>query len=594
MGFTYYFLKIISLLGGLALFLFGMDVMGKSLERLAGGKLQTVLAKMSSTVPKGFFLGMAVTAVIQSSSATTVMVVGFVNSGIMTLQQAIGVIMGSNVGTTITSWLLSLTALEGDSFLVQIFKPSTLAPMLGVIGIVLFMFTKSEKKQGIGTILLGFMALMTGMELMSDSMEFLKEEQWFRNLMISFSNPILGILAGAVLTAVIQSSSASVGILQGLCATGAITVGNALPIILGQNIGTCVTAMLSTVGANRNARRTALVHLYFNIVGVLLVSLLVYGTNLFYPLVFLNAVAGPMEIAIIHTSFNIAATAILLPMSKLLEKLAYLTIPQQAVHQAPVLLDSRLLNTPAVAIQRAMDVAIRMGHTARDTMEKAIALTKNFSEEGLQQVQEMEDETDRYEDALGSYLVQLTGKKLSVEDNRTLNTLLYTISDLERIADHAVSIAKAGQEISQKNIRFSQQAQEELAVLEQAVMDIIGNTVSSFESQDLYQAMKVEPQEQVVDALVKEIKSRHVRRLRDGLCTVEYGFVLEDLLTDFERSADHCSNVAVEMLQVADGKLEAHEYLNALKGGQLEESAQFSERFQKYRAQYAFPEEKES
>ena len=593
MVFTDYLLKIISLLGGLALFLFGMDVMGKALERLAGGKLQTVLAKMSSTVFRGFFLGMAVTAVIQSSSATTVMVVGFVNSGIMTLKQAIGVIMGSNVGTTVTSWLLSLTALEGSSFVVQVFKPTTLAPLLGVIGIVLFMFTKSEKKQGVGTILLGFMALMTGMELMSDSMEFLKGEQWFANLMISFSNPVLGIIAGAALTAIIQSSSASVGILQGLCSTGAITVGNALPIILGQNIGTCVTAMISTVGANRNARRTALVHLYFNIVGVALVALLVYGVDLFYPLEILTKQAGPMEIAVIHTGFNLVATAILLPMNKLLEKLAYLTIPRQEVHQAPVLLDPLLLNTPAVAIQRSMDVACQMAKAAQESMEVAIGLTKHYTDDGFEQVRQLEDQTDIYEDALGSYLVQLTGQKLSVEDNRSLNTVLYTISDLERIADHAVDIAKAGREMNQKNIQFSKQAQEELAVLEQAVLDVIGNTVKSFESQDLYQAMKVEPQEQVVDALVKEVKSRHVRRLRDGLCSVEYGFVLEDILTSYERSADHCSNVAIEMLQVAEGKLEAHEYLNALKGGQLQESAQFSERFKKYRAKYVFPEDTE-
>ena len=593
MVFTDYLLKIISLLGGLALFLFGMDVMGKALERLAGGKLQTVLAKMSSTVFRGFFLGLAVTAVIQSSSATTVMVVGFVNSGIMTLKQAIGVIMGSNVGTTVTSWLLSLTALEGSSFLVQLFKPSTLAPLLGVVGIVLFMFTKSEKKQGFGTILLGFMALMTGMELMSSSMEFLENEQWFKNLMISFSNPILGILAGAALTAIIQSSSASVGILQGLCSTGAVTVGNALPIILGQNIGTCVTSMISTVGTNRNARRTALVHLYFNIVGVVLVALIVYGVNLFFPLEVLTKQAGPMEIAVIHTGFNLVATAILLPMNKLLEKLAYLTIPQQAVHQAPVLLDPLLLNTPAVAIRRSMDIAHKMALVAKQSMEKAINLTKNYTDEGFEQVKQMEDETDIYEDALGTYLVQLTGQQLSLDDNRLLNTVLYTISDFERIADHAVDIAKAGREMHQKNIQFSKQAQEELAVLERAVMDVIGNTVTAFEKQDLYQAMKVEPQEQVVDALVKEVKSRHVRRLRDGLCSVEYGFVLEDILTSYERSADHCSNVAIEMLQVAEGKLEAHEYLNALKGGQLQESAQFSERFRKYRAKYVFPEETE-
>ena len=587
-----YLLKIITLLGGLALFLFGMDVMGKSLERLAGGKLQTVLAKMSSTVFRGFFLGMAVTAVIQSSSATTVMVVGFVNSGIMTLKQAIGVIMGSNVGTTVTSWLLSLTALEGDSLLVQLFKPTTLAPLLGTVGIVLFMFTKSEKKQGIGKILLGFMALMTGMDIMSGAMEFLEEEKWFAELMISFSNPLLGILAGAVLTAVIQSSSASVGILQGLCVTGAITYGTALPIILGQNIGTCVTAMLSTVGANRNARRTALVHLYFNIVGVTIIGLLFYGINLFFPWEFLGNVAGPMDIAVIHTGFNLIATAILLPMSKLLEKLAYLTIPQQKVHQTPVLLDSRLLATPAVAVQRAMDVAGEMARTAREAMEKSIALTKVFTEEGLEEVRQLEDQTDLYEDALGSYLVQLTGQQLSVADNRTLNTLLYSISDIERIADYAVSVAKAGQEMHSKGIRFSKQAVEELAVLEKAVMAVIDSTVTAFQTQDLYEAMKVEPQEQVVDSLVKEVKSRHVRRLRDGLCSVEYGFVLEDLLTAYQRSADHCSNVAVEMLQVAEGKLEAHEYLNALKGGQLEESAQFSERFQKYRARYSFPDEK--
>lgn len=587
-----YLLKIITLLGGLALFLFGMDVMGKSLERLAGGKLQTILAKMSSTVFRGFFLGLAVTAVIQSSSATTVMVVSFVNSGIMTLRQAIGVIMGSNVGTTVTSWLLSLTALEGDSFLVQFFKPSTLAPLLGAVGIVLFMFTKSEKKQGIGTILLGFMALMTGMGIMSDAMGFLKEEAWFANLMVSFSNPFLGILVGAALTAIIQSSTASVGILQGLCSTGVVTIGAALPIILGQNIGTCVTTMLSTVGAIRDARRTALVHLYFNIAGVVIIGILFYGINLIIPWEFLDNVANPMDIALIHTGFNLLATAILLPMSRLLEKLAYLTIPQQPVHQKHVLLDTRLLATPAVAVQRSMDVAVQMARTAQEAMEKAVSLTKEFSEEKLSEVRKLEDQTDLYEDALGTYLVQLTQQSLSIADNRALNILLYTISDFERIADHAVSVAKTGREMAEKNIRFSEQAMQELAVLEKAVLDVIDSTVTAFERQDLHQAMKVEPQEQVVDALVKEVKSRHVRRLRDGLCSVEYGFVLEDLLTAYERSADHCSNVAVEMLQVSEGKLEAHEYLNALKGGQLQESAQFSERFQTFRERYSFPDEK--
>lgn len=586
-----YVLKVISLLGGLALFLFGMDVMGKSLERMAGGKLQTILARMSSTVWKGFFLGLAVTAVIQSSSATTVMVVGFVNSGIMTLKQAVGVIMGSNVGTTVTAWILSLTALEGDSLLVQIFKPSTLAPLLGTVGIVLYMFTKSQKKQGIGTILLGFMGLMTGMQLMSDSMEFLKTEAWFADLMVSFSNPLLGILVGAVLTGIIQSSSASVGILQGLCSTGAVTFGTALPIILGQNIGTCATAMISTVGANRNARRTALVHLYFNVVGVILTVLVFYGIGAIHPWEFLQNSADPMQIALIHTGFNLTATAVLLPMAKLLEKLAYLTIPEETAPEKPVLLDELLLATPAVAIQRAKEIAGDMAKTSVKAMELAIGLTEKYDQTVMEQVNSLEEETDFYEDALGTYLVKLTGTNLSVHDNRTLNTLLYSISDLERIADHAVSVAKAAQEMWQKNIFFSESAQKELVVLEKAVLDVLHCTETAFVKNELHLAALVEPQEQVIDSLVKEVKSRHISRLRDGLCTMEYGFLLNELLISFERSADHCSNVAVEMLQVSEGKLEAHEYLSALKAGQLQESAEFAEQFRKYQAEYAFPEE---
>ncbi len=588
---SFYLLKIISLLGGLALFLFGMDIMGSSLEKLAGGKLQTILAKMSSNVPKGFLLGMAVTAVIQSSSATTVMVVGFVNSGIMTLRQAIGVIMGSNVGTTITAWILSLTALEGDSFLIQLFKPSTLAPLLGTIGIVLYMFTKTEQKKGLGMILLGFMGLMTGMDLMSDSMAFLKEEAWFGQLMISFSNPILGILFGAVLTGIIQSSSASVGILQSLCATGAVSFGTAIPIILGQNIGTTVTAMISTIGANRGARRTALVHMYFNLVGVLLFCIIFYGLGAFIDWKFLGNAAAASDIAIVHTGFNLAATAVLMPMNRLLEKLAYLTIPAEPVHQKPVLLDERLLATPAVAVQRSQEIAGKMAATSAKAMELAIGLTKNYDSKVMEQVIALEDETDLYEDALGSYLVKLTGKDLSQRDNRTLNTLLYAISDLERIADHAVAIAKAGQEINEKKINFSAPAKKELGVLEQAVMDIVNSTVTAFHDDSLSEASAIEPLEQVVDSLVKEIKSRHVRRLRDGMCTVEYGFVLEDMLTAYGRTADHCSNVAVEMLQVAEGKLEAHEYLGALKSGQLQESAKFNERFNSYKKKYAFDNE---
>ena len=587
---TSYIFKIITLLGGLSLFLFGMDVMGKSLERQAGGKLQTILAKMSSNVFKGFLLGMGVTAVIQSSSATTVMVVGFVNSGIMTLNQAVGVIMGSNIGTTVTAWILSLSGLEGDSFLIKLFKPSTLAPLIGIFGILLYM-GKSEKKKGIGTIMLGFMALMTGMDLMSSSMSFLKNEAWFAELMISFTNPVIGIIFGAVLTAVIQSSSASIGILQGLCSTGVVTYGAAIPIILGQNIGTCITAIMGAIGANRNARRTAMVHLLFNVVGAVMFAVIFYGLGMFIKWKFLGDSVQAWDISVIHTGFNLVATAVLMPMNGLLVKLAYVLVPHQYTPQKEELLDERLLATPAVAVQRAHEIAGEMASDAAKAMHLAMGLTKKFESGIMEQVIELEDKTDHYEDALNTYLVKLSGMNLSVHDNRILNTLLYTVSDIERMADHAKTIAKTALEMEEKKIEFSKQAKGELAVLEQAVLDVVNRTVAAYGNFDLEQAIKIEPQEQVVDTLVKEVKSRHVRRLRDGLCTVEYGFVLEDLLTACERTADHCSNVAVEMLQVAEGKLEAHEYLNALKAGELHESAAFNQRFAKYKAQYAFPEE---
>ena len=588
---TSYIFNIVSLLGGLALFLFGMDTMGKALERQAGGKLQTILAKMSSTVLKGFLLGAAVTAVIQSSSATTVMVVGFVNSGIMTLKQAVGVIMGSNVGTTITSWILSLSGLEGDSFLIKLFKPSTLAPLIGTIGIVLFMFTKGDSKKGIGTIMLGFLALMTGMDIMGDSMEFLETEPWFAELMISFTNPIIGILFGAVLTAVIQSSSASVGILQGLCVTGAVTYGSAIPIILGQNIGTCVTAMMGSIGANRNARRTAMVHLLFNIVGVTLFVVVFYGLGMFIDWKFLSNTAAAWDIAVIHTCFNLGATAVLLPMNGLLVKLAYVLIPHEYTPQKEELLDERLLATPAVAVQRAHEITGRMMDASRSAVQAAIALAKEYSEEGMEKVLQLEGVTDQYQDSLGSYLVKLSAAELAHGDNQILNSLLYTISDIERIGDHAVNLAEAAREMHEKKINFSDAAKAELAVLEQAVLDMLDKTASAFGNTDLAKAMKIEPHEEVIDALVREVKSRHVRRLRDGKCTVEYGFVLDDLLTSYERIADHCSNVAVEMLQSAADKMEVHEYLNALRAGELDESVKYNQRIGVYTARYQFPEE---
>ena len=586
-----YIFNIISLLGGLALFLFGMDTMGKALERQAGGKLQTILAKMSSTVLKGFLLGAADTAVIQSSSATTVMVVGFVNSGIMTLKQAVGVIMGSNVGTTITSWILSLSGLEGDSFLIKLFKPSTLAPIIGTIGIVLFMFTKGDSKKGIGTIMLGFLALMTGMDIMGDSMEFLENEPWFANLMISFTNPIIGILFGAVLTAVIQSSSASVGILQGLCSTGVVTYGSAIPIILGQNIGTCVTAMMGSIGANRNARRTATVHLLFNIVGVSLFAVVFYGIGLVRPWAFINDSVRAWDISLVHTLFNLGATAVLLPMNGLLVKLAYLIIPHEYTPQKEELLDERLLATPAVAVQRAHEITGRMMDAAREAVEVAIGMTRAYSEEGMAKVLELENATDQYQDALGSYLVKLSAAKMNHTDNRILNDLLYTISDIERIGDHAVNLAEAAKEMAEKKINFSEAARAELAVLEQAVLDMLVKTGKAFGQTDLARAMKIEPHEEVIDALVREVKSRHVRRLRDGRCTVEYGFVLDDLLTSYERIADHCSNIALEMLQSAEDKMEIHEYLNALRAGELDESDNYNKRIDQYTERYHFPDE---
>ena len=588
---TDYILKVIMLLGGLALFLFGMDIMGKALQRTAGGKLQTILAKMSSTVWKGCVLGLGVTAIIQSSSATTVMVVGFVNSGIMNLQQAVGVILGSNIGTTVTSWILSLTGLEGDSFIIQLFKPDTLAPIIGIVGIILFMFTNNEKNKSIGTIFLGFMALMTGMEIMSDSMAFLKNEAWFADLMISFSNPILGILFGAVLTAIIQSSSASVGILQGLCVTGAVTFGSAIPIILGQNIGTCVTAMLGAVGANRNARRTATLHLLNKIVGAVLFAVIFYGMGLFIDWKFLNDVTSPVDIAIFHTAYNVGVTLVLIPARNLLIKAVCKLIPDAKEEEEEVLLDELLLATPAVAVQRTHEIAGEMVEDARKAMELAMGLVKNFDAKIFDQIKALEDKTDRYEDAIGSYLLKLSNERLAVTENRILNTLLYSVADVERIGDHAMTVAKAAREMKDKDIKFSSQANGELDVLMRAVSDIVDRTVTTYKNFDYEEAKKVEPREQVIDSLVREIKSRHIRRLREGLCTVEYGFVLEDLLTAFERTADHCSNIAVETLQVAEGKLEAHEYLNALKSGELEESAAFARQFAKYKARYVFPEE---
>ena len=581
--------NVFSLLGGLALFLFGMDIMGKALEKQAGGQLQKILSKLTDNPLKGFFLGLCVTAVIQSSSATTVMVVGFVNSGIMELHQAIGVIMGSNVGTTVTSWILSLSGLQGDSLLINLLKPTSFSPLLAFIGILLYM-CKSEKKKGVGTILIGFAVLMTGMTTMSNAVLPLQNEAWFTSLFTRFSNPLLGVLVGALVTGIIQSSSASVGILQALSATGVITYGSAIPIIMGQNIGTCVTALISSVGANKNARRAAMVHLYFNIIGVTLFLTVFYGANLLLDFAFVNETVTAWGIAVVHSIFNLTATAVLLPFANGLEKLAILTIPDDAEKESFALLDERLLNTPAVAVERARAATADMAELARVGVVQAMSLTHKWDDSLAQKVREEEEKVDKYEDALGTYLVKLSSREMSHADSQSVNTLLHTISDFERISDHSVNVLHSAEEIHAKSIAFSKDAQEELQVLEGAVQDVLSRTTDAFRKGDLHLAGKVEPLETVVDELVRAIKARHVARLQTGSCSIEYGFVLEDLLTNYERVCDHCSNVAVAQIEVAQDSFDTHAYLNDLRyGNETKESEQFQRRLDRYRERYLFP-----
>ena len=581
--------NLFSLLGGLALFLFGMDIMGKALEKQAGGQLQKILSKLTDNPLKGFFLGLGVTAVIQSSSATTVMVVGFVNSGIMELHQAIGIIMGSNVGTTVTSWILSLSGLQGDGFWITMLKPTSFSPILAFIGILLYM-GKNEKRKGIGTILIGFAVLMTGMTTMSSAVAPLQNETWFTNLFVRFSNPLLGVLVGAIVTGIIQSSSASVGILQALSSTGVITYGSAIPIIMGQNIGTCVTALISSVGANKNARRAAMVHLYFNIIGVTLFLAIFYGANLLLDFAFVNETVTAWGIAVVHSIFNLTATAVLLPFANGLEKLAILTIPDDAEKESFALLDERLLNTPAVAVERARAATADMAELARVGVVQAMSLTHKWDDSLAQKVREEEEKVDKYEDALGTYLVKLSSREMSHADSQSVNTLLHTISDFERISDHSVNVLSSAEEIHAKSIEFSKDAQEELQVLEGAVQDVLSRTTDAFRKGDLHMAGKVEPLETVVDELVRAIKARHVARLQTGSCSIEYGFVLEDLLTNYERVCDHCSNVAVAQIEVAQDSFDTHAYLNDLRyGNETKESEQFQRRLDRYRERYLFP-----
>lgn len=581
---------ILSLLCGLALFLYGMDVMGDSLKKSAGSGLKAILGKMTSSPIRGFFLGLGVTAIIQSSSATTVMVVGFVNSGTMTLTQAIGVIIGANVGTAVTAWLTALSGIGSDSAqgaleLVKWLKPDSWMPILAVIGICLIMFVKRGKKRDIGAILIGFAVLMVGMSMMSDSVSGLKESESFKSILTMFSNPILGVLAGLVLTAIVQSSSASVGILQSLTVTGAITYSAAIPIVMGQNIGTCVTALISSLGANKNGKRAAMVHLYFNIIGVVVVVLsLFYLINSFANFAFVGKAIDMWGVALVHTVFKIICVIIIGPFYKLLEKLAVLTIrDKEADKEKTSLLDERLFGTPTIAVESAVTVAHEMADISSGALKKSLLLFDNYDAKLADEIRALENKADIYEDAIGSYLVKLSSCDLSVADSSQVTKLLHIIGDLERISDHAVNIVESAEEMRDKKIEFSSEAKHELSVMRRAVADIVDMTERAFVNNDLSVAENIEPLEQVVDEIRDNIKRGHIKRLQKSECTIEHGFVLSDILNNFERVSDHCSNVAGCMVEMAEfSDLNVHEYTEKTKTS----GASFDEKYREYLETY--------
>ena len=578
---------ILTLCCGLALFLFGMNTMGDGLEKFSGGKLEKALEKMTNSTFKGFLLGAAVTAVIQSSSATTVMVVGFVNSGIMKLRQAIGIIMGANVGTTVTAWILSLSGIEGDSVIMQLLKPSSFSAIFALVGIIFLMFCKTDSKKNLGSICIGFAVLMTGMSMMSDAVEPLADDPTFTGILTLFNNPVFGILAGALLTAIIQSSSASVGILQALSSTGTITYSMAIPIVMGQNIGTCVTALISCIGAKKNAKRTALVHLYFNIIGTIVICALFYGSNLFLHYGFLDDVVNEANIAVIHTVFNLLATALLLPFNRQLEKLAYLTIRDKDEESETPFLDERFLKTPAVATQRAVDTSIKMARLSEGTFLGALELVDNYDEKTAQTISENEDMIDAYEDVISTYLVKLSRKTLSEKDSKTIQLILHTIGDFERISDHAINIVEVAKEIEDKKVHFSTEAIAGIEVMVDAVKEIINNATLAFINNDVQLATKVEPLEHVIDRLRDKLKEAHIRRLTNGECTIELGFIFSDLITNIERVSDHCSNIAIGVIEINNDGYEAHEYLHELKNS---DDVQYNADFKEYKKKYALPE----
>ena len=576
------FFDILTMLGGLCLFLFGMNIMGESLERRAGSSLRTILGKLTTNKALGFLTGLVVTSIIQSSSATTVMVVGFVNSGMMTLEQAINVIMGANVGTTVTAWILSLSGVSGDGFLIQMLKPTSFSPILALIGVVFYVFCKDSKKKDTGVILLGFATLMFGMDTMSDAVSGLRDEVWFQNMFIMFQNPILGVLAGAVLTGIIQSSSASVGILQALSTTGQITMGAAIPIIMGQNIGTCVTALLSSVGTNKNARRAALVHLSFNVIGTVVWLSVFTILKSVIDIPMLSSSANEVSIAVAHSVFNILCTALLLPLSKVLEKVAYLVISETKEADTVSELDERLLTTPPVALERCRSLTAEMAAATADSVDSGIAILHGYTPELAAQIKKLENRGDHYEDILGSYLVKLSALQISEEDSGEAATLLKVIGDFERISDHCVNLMESAEELSQKNLKFSDTANRELDVMLAAVREIVELSFRAFTENDPQLALQVEPLEQVIDDLKEKMRSRHILRLQQGSCSIETGFIWSDLLTSLERIGDHCSNVAGCVMDLHHHDMNIHESLRALKAG----SPDFKIRYQNYSNKY--------
>jgi len=583
---------VLQMIGGLALFLFGMHAMGEGLSKTSGGRLEKILEKLTSNPLKAVLLGAGVTAVIQSSSATTVMVVGFVNSGIMKLSQAVGIIMGANIGTTATSWILSLSGLEGDNIFIKLLKPSSFSPVLAIIGVAYIMFSKREKIKDIGMILIGFAILMTGMDNMSAAVKPLANVPEFTNILLMFSNPILGMLAGAILTAVIQSSSASVGILQALCVTGAVSYSAAIPIIMGQNIGTCITAMMSSIGASKNAKRAALVHLYFNLIGTVLFMVVFYAINAVVNFAFLGDAANAAGIAVVHSVFNVVATVMLLPFSDKLEKLACLTIrddveepkEESEADKDFKLLDLRFLDTPGLAVEHCRMVAENMAKFTKEAFYTATEIITEYDARKAERVIALENEIDRYEDELGTYMVKLSQQQLSENDSHKLSVILHCLSDFERISDHAVNLVESSKEMNEKDQHFSKKAKEELAIFTQAVKDIVAVSFEVFEKEDITKAAFVEPLEEVIDHLQAEVKKRHVKRLQKGKCTIEMGFVLSDVITSYERISDHCSNIAVCLMQVSEDGYDTHEYLNDMKHNES-----FNKQYNEYKERYVLP-----